>query len=783
MHWSLASLLSPHSATMPLCASSRPARLNPFAFVSDTTFRLVLLLVFVIAADVWDWQTIAGKWFGLDQSFEKCLGSVPLIGESMLQGPSAKIYKHCASTKVMAELPGVGIGVSLLFTATAILYYFYPTLRVRRLRLRRYTQENDAPFRAVLAELCIAAGLKRPPEFWENRLGSWAPFVFGHSGCYRVAISGGFKHRCGANPELFKAVMLHEFAHIRNGDVSKAYFALAIWWAFVATALAPNLIFLGFGASSWFEALDTAVEAVAVSSLVLLTRNAVLRARELYADARGSAPDPSLVDPELVRRTLGELFKERPASWPWYLLSSHPHPAHRKELLASTDTLLRLGFWNTFAAGVAAGVTVLLAIFWASTMWVERVPEDAETSWLAMMTPLIAPLATVLAIVLSAISIVTWRAVFLSVMRGGKARGSLATSVALAAGILLGGVGFPVGVVLAGIAVQLPEASLVQVPSIPIPALIIGVLFLILLLGLVLACGVLAYIKWVEIVASSWLPAMMNRRAPGFLLWAGIIGSCILALPWFSLLTPFTWMLVTEPLRDGKAFGTLLSFWRLLVGSISVFPLNCITWVSLIALWGVPFAAVPWKRPAFVGRGCWAFLDRDIDPGQVPLTPTPFYIRRALLIAAAGAVAAAIATRWLRIELPSGALLDAGISDRAAHSVQVSTIVTCIVAQAAIAAVIAASVPKLGFIHGMFGAFVAGWILVFVQYAQLAIAGRPAPIGLLVGLVIIGGALLALSSSALGWLFAAPIRAIFAHRRILLGNGKATGAGLDERRA
>ena len=37
----------------------------------------------------------------------------------------------------------------------------------------------------------------------------------------------------------FRAVLLHELAHLRNGDVDKTYLTLAIWRAFVAGALIP----------------------------------------------------------------------------------------------------------------------------------------------------------------------------------------------------------------------------------------------------------------------------------------------------------------------------------------------------------------------------------------------------------------------------------------------------------------------------------------------------------------------------------------------------------------
>ena len=49
----------------------------------------------------------------------------------------------------------------------------------------------------------------------------------------------------GADDPEFRAVLLHEFAHIRYGDVSAARGTMAVWRAFVLVALLPYLIICG----------------------------------------------------------------------------------------------------------------------------------------------------------------------------------------------------------------------------------------------------------------------------------------------------------------------------------------------------------------------------------------------------------------------------------------------------------------------------------------------------------------------------------------------------------
>lgn len=48
--------------------------------------------------------------------------------------------------------------------------------------------------------------------------------------------------RYDTDPSAFRAVMLHELAHLRNRDVDKTYFTIGIWRAFVVVALIPFLI-------------------------------------------------------------------------------------------------------------------------------------------------------------------------------------------------------------------------------------------------------------------------------------------------------------------------------------------------------------------------------------------------------------------------------------------------------------------------------------------------------------------------------------------------------------
>ena len=118
---------------------------------------------------------------------------------------------------------------------------------------------------------------------------------------------GGLVTRQIADPPAFRAVVRHELAHLRNRDVgphvrdhrrsgtrscSSGVLPFAV---VVSTSRQRHLVALGW-------------RLLALAALVYLTRNAVLRAREVYADVRASVPDGR---EGALRRILGGLPRAR----------------------------------------------------------------------------------------------------------------------------------------------------------------------------------------------------------------------------------------------------------------------------------------------------------------------------------------------------------------------------------------------------------------------------------------------------------------------------------------
>nr|BFE88218.1 hypothetical protein GCM10020093_108190 [Planobispora longispora] len=120
--------------------------------------------------------------------------------------------------------------------------------------------------------------------------------AFGRPGRYVVCLYGGLLARRFSDPAGFEAVVLHELAHVRSGDVRFAYATTALWRVFLAGVLLPYAVLkvkILFDLvdrpevfrdadlpSQWFGLAQVLV----LTALLTLARADLLRNRELYAD-------------------------------------------------------------------------------------------------------------------------------------------------------------------------------------------------------------------------------------------------------------------------------------------------------------------------------------------------------------------------------------------------------------------------------------------------------------------------------------------------------------------
>ncbi|MFB6809225.1 M48 family metalloprotease [Streptomyces sp. NPDC056387] len=185
------------------------------------------------------------------------------------------------------------VGWPLLLTASAVLLFLLlPRWKARAGRVVPLAAvDPDGEVDALVAELAGTTGLATVPRVVvDPAAGGSGAVVFGRTGRPVVRLQGGLlvdRHR---DPVRFRAVLLHELAHVANRDITLTYATITLWRVFLALVLLPYLLWEGHVvhgvlADGRMPVPDRPMLLAAFTvTLVHLARSDVLRSREVYAD-------------------------------------------------------------------------------------------------------------------------------------------------------------------------------------------------------------------------------------------------------------------------------------------------------------------------------------------------------------------------------------------------------------------------------------------------------------------------------------------------------------------
>jgi hypothetical protein len=236
--------------------------------------------------------------------------------------------------------------VAVASTAAAI-YFLVPSLIRRREGVAKESPHLPGALISWVDEQIEAADLQhRVRVHW--RLADPRPRarVFGRPGAYQLLMAGGMLGLFLNEPARARAIVSHELAHIKHGDVDVVYAALSLWWAFLVISLAPAVL-------AWVirpapELLDSIIGAVPLVLILFGARNLVLHDAEHRADLEGGAMHdaaPTSTPPRFV------------ADW----LRAHPTHEARRAVMESPMLYLRVRpiDFVLFAsvAGLAVGIS------------------------------------------------------------------------------------------------------------------------------------------------------------------------------------------------------------------------------------------------------------------------------------------------------------------------------------------------------------------------------------------------------------------------------------------
>jgi len=422
-------------------------RLDVFALPAETTFRFILLVLVTLAAGFFVANWLFFSLGGDDQETQTTLRCGRLMNElGATDGAAIPILADCTDPiQQRSGLAGIAGAVAILGLG-GLACCIAPSVRMRRRRLRPLRDDVPAVAEAV-EKLCGEVGMRRSPApVWNPLDGGTSALAFGAFGRHRIALGAGLVATHFRDPGRFQAVLMHELAHVRNRDVTLTYMSVFVWWAFVLAGVVP------FTFTLFDEGGDTILDLgwrlAALTALVYLGRNAVLRAREAYADARAAR---WLGSPEPLMELLGPSREAPPTRRAPRnavralrgFVAVHPAPSLRARLLGHPDGLMRLSPFVGLAAGIAAGVSFSEAQD-ATTLVATGGGESLATTWAALAT---VPLA------IGVVVVAAWRATMAAAAARTPPPTGLMAGIAVAAGLFVGGLIAPAS------AFQLPGES------------------------------------------------------------------------------------------------------------------------------------------------------------------------------------------------------------------------------------------------------------------------------------------------------------------------------------
>jgi Zn-dependent protease with chaperone function len=364
-----------------LSSSSRRS-LNPFAFPSETNIRFALLMIAALTLAFWaggqlpeiinhvapgtirdrlsDYLTQLSQTNDISQAETFLLGPLGAFG-------------------FFLESYAFQIGTTLLVTVVAFALYMRHPSRIRKQKgLTPLSADTDIPVSREVQALSHLANVSPSPGIEVSKnLRAQDGIAFGTFQHYIVGLEGGLRVALRKTPGAFRAVVLHELAHIANRDVGRTHFAQALWHSTIWLVFAPlavtyiallviddliiPLVNNSFSSVVWDREITVRLPSLfffylqlgALYVVFATIRASLLRARELYADRRAA---DCLGDTQLLSNILNS-SPTHAGKWKRVkLLRLHPSPQERRECLQDPNALL------TFRADLPFFVGLLVTI-------------------------------------------------------------------------------------------------------------------------------------------------------------------------------------------------------------------------------------------------------------------------------------------------------------------------------------------------------------------------------------------------------------------------------------
>lgn len=441
-------------------------RIDERVLGAGTSVRFATLLFLLLAASGSLMLTVIsgladGDEAGCDLAAGVDPGDTGFWSRARSVSGQAVAYRLCMATWAPAPSWWQVVGWPVLLTVSAgLLFRALPLWKARRSRVVPLEAvDPDGELRDLLDELSVTTGVRPMPRVVvDPAAASVGAVVFGRTRRPVVCLHGGLLASRRTDPQRFRAVLLHELAHVANRDVTLTYAIVALWRVFLTLVLLPYVLWQGYViydllSDGRVPRVDQAMLlSVLMVVLLYLMRSDALRSREVYADltaARWGA-DPrgwavTATPPGgPLRRSLTSFLE---------LWRTHPHWGLRQGALADPAPLFRVAMLPLFLTGI---VSITIEAHVQRQLAQYYVNVTANVFLVMVLIPA--------ALVTGVAGVALWRAVAYAVLTG-----STAPSGAWAGGWL--GAGMAAGTVLNGYATgwawlpQRPAVLLVPVAA------------------------------------------------------------------------------------------------------------------------------------------------------------------------------------------------------------------------------------------------------------------------------------------------------------------------------
>jgi Zn-dependent protease with chaperone function len=363
-------------------------RLNPFAFPAETNVRFILLILAALSIPAFATFTLYPLNF-------------PLSDEIPAAGTSDFRQLYLAQIRESLGFVAFETGSVLLpFILALIGYRLYPTYIRRKKNLEPLPDGKDTVFQDNTLQLAKLAKVSPPPTIvFAEGSRSLNAQAFGFRNKYSLSLEGGLRLLLRKAPAEFKARVLHELAHIVNGDVTRTYFAQALWLVALFSIIGYVIVF-----SISSDSYDTNdfilwVQIGAVLAIVAVIRASLLRTREVYADWRAAILGAEQPLTTIFKRSIPQ-EKSRIKLW-----RLHPTPQERLTLLQNPIRLFHvasdLPFLSSCLLALVSVPAVLTLISIVLGAWSAAILVQSDMINSTMASPGVATIPVILFGVLS----------------------------------------------------------------------------------------------------------------------------------------------------------------------------------------------------------------------------------------------------------------------------------------------------------------------------------------------------------------------------------------------